>query len=137
MSTDNPGIDISLPAADDLSTKQYYAVKVDSSGNAAVAGAGQPAIGVLQNKPDAADQHVAALEYGQEELQIEAGGGADRQRGRHAFGCFGRPRTSARPDTDIDRHDDACRLKLRQTARFSRAGKYDGPVLIVNILNLF
>lgn len=45
---------ITLPAAADLSAKQYYAVKVDSSGNAALAGAGDRAAGILQNAPAAA-----------------------------------------------------------------------------------
>lgn len=43
----------SYPANADLSTKQYYFVVVNSSGNAAVAGAGN-AMGVLQNAPAAA-----------------------------------------------------------------------------------
>lgn len=46
--------DISLVAAADLTTKQFYFVYIDSNGKAAlVAGAGVKAIGVLQNKPDA------------------------------------------------------------------------------------
>jgi len=53
----------SLPAAADLSAKQYYAVIVDSSGNAAVAGAGERACGVLQNAPAAAGR-AAAIAYG-------------------------------------------------------------------------
>jgi len=50
---------ISLPANADLSTKQYFFVKVTNSsgtGRAAVAGDGEHAIGVLQNKPDAANE---------------------------------------------------------------------------------
>lgn len=42
---------LSLVAAADLSAKQYRAVKVDSNGKAAVAGAGEAAIGILQNDP--------------------------------------------------------------------------------------
>jgi len=38
-------------AGADLSAKQYYAVKVNSSGQVVLAGAGENAIGVLQNKP--------------------------------------------------------------------------------------
>lgn len=48
---------VSAPANTDLSTKQYFFVKLtDSSGvgRAAVTGDGESAIGVLQNKPDAA-----------------------------------------------------------------------------------
>lgn len=40
-----------LVTAADLSTKQFYAVKVDSAGKIAIAGAGENAIGILQNKP--------------------------------------------------------------------------------------
>jgi len=47
------GKDLTFEAAADLSTKQYYAVKLDSNGRVAVAGAGEPAIGILQNKPTA------------------------------------------------------------------------------------
>lgn len=46
----NP-FDLELIAAADLSAKQYYFVKVDSAGKAALAGAGEMAIGVLQNAP--------------------------------------------------------------------------------------
>lgn len=41
----------SLEAAADLSAKQFYAVKVDSAGKAALAGAGDRAFGILQNTP--------------------------------------------------------------------------------------
>ncbi len=44
---------ITLEASTDLSTKQHYGMKVDSNGQAAVAGAGEFAIGVLVNKPGA------------------------------------------------------------------------------------
>ena len=40
-----------VPANADLSTKQYYAVTVNSSGNAAVAGAASPLPYILGNKP--------------------------------------------------------------------------------------
>lgn len=50
---------ISIPANADLSTKQYFFVKLTNSsgvGQAAVTGDGESAIGVLQNKPDAAGE---------------------------------------------------------------------------------
>jgi hypothetical protein len=53
MSFQQNGVDISLVAAADLSSSQFLAVKVDSAGKAALAGAGEFAIGVLQNKPTA------------------------------------------------------------------------------------
>ena len=44
-----------LVAAADLSAKQYFGVKVDSAGKIAlIAAAGELAIGILQNKPEAA-----------------------------------------------------------------------------------
>ena len=45
----------SLIAAADFSTKQYFAVKIDSSGQAALAGAGENAIGLIQGNPGAGD----------------------------------------------------------------------------------
>lgn len=51
MATYIKGQSITLAAAADLSAKQFYAVKVDSNGRAAVAGAGEAAIGILQNNP--------------------------------------------------------------------------------------
>ena len=53
MSTDAgfvPGQDVTYKAGADLSTKQYYAVELNSSGEVVVAGAGE-FFGVLQNKP--------------------------------------------------------------------------------------
>lgn len=44
------GQDVTYVAGADLSTKQYYAVELNSSGQVVVAGAGQ-FFGVLQNKP--------------------------------------------------------------------------------------
>lgn len=48
----NYSVKITLPAAADLSAKQYYFVKIDTSGNAALcAAATDKPIGVLQNTP--------------------------------------------------------------------------------------
>ncbi len=47
---------ITLLAAADFSASQFLAVKVDSNGRAALAGAGDLAIGILQNDPDAIDK---------------------------------------------------------------------------------
>lgn len=46
-------IDIHLVAAADLSAKKGFLVKVDTNGKAALAGAGEPAVGVLVNAPAA------------------------------------------------------------------------------------
>ncbi len=53
MGYEVPLQNITLEAAADLTTKQYYAVKVDANGKAALAGAGELAVGVLQNVPAA------------------------------------------------------------------------------------
>lgn len=53
MSFQNTGNVHSLVAAADLSAAQFRAVKVNSSGQAALAAAGEFAIGILQNKPTA------------------------------------------------------------------------------------
>ncbi len=42
---------ITLIAAADLSGKQYYGIKIDSAGKAALATEGSDAIGILQNDP--------------------------------------------------------------------------------------
>lgn len=44
----------SVPAGSDLSTKQYYAVKINSSGQLALCGDDEVAYGILQDKPSAA-----------------------------------------------------------------------------------
>jgi hypothetical protein len=54
---------ITLIAAADLSAKQYYAVKIDATGKAAMAGAGQNAVGILRNNPTA-DQPAAVMVLG-------------------------------------------------------------------------
>ena len=53
MALQSNGIDISRVAGADLSASQYLAVKLNSSGQVVVAGAGEAAIGILQNKPGA------------------------------------------------------------------------------------
>jgi hypothetical protein len=63
MAYEIPVLDITLTAAADLSAKQFHAVKVDSNGAAALAGAGENVIGVLQNKP-ASGQAASVRVYG-------------------------------------------------------------------------
>lgn len=53
MGYEIPVHQLTLVAAADLSAKQYYFVKVDTAGKAAVCGAGEKAIGVVQNAPTA------------------------------------------------------------------------------------
>lgn len=51
MSFQGHGTDITVAAGADLSAKQFYAVKLNSSAAVVLAGAGEDAIGILQNKP--------------------------------------------------------------------------------------
>lgn len=53
---------VSLPAGADLTTKQFLAIKVNSSAQAVVAGAGEFAVGILQNKPGSGQ--AATVAYG-------------------------------------------------------------------------
>lgn len=68
---------ITLEAAADLSTKQYYFVAVDTDGKAALTGDDGNPIGVLQNKP-AAGEAASICVYGVTKLYIgtESGLGA-------------------------------------------------------------
>jgi len=43
-------------ASADLSAKQYYAVKLDSSAEVALAGANEAVIGILNNKPQSGEE---------------------------------------------------------------------------------
>jgi hypothetical protein len=72
---ENFGGGVSLPAAADLSAKQYFAIKVNSSGQAAVAGAGEAAIGILQdNNGDAAGKIVNVAPFTGRKMKAYAGG---------------------------------------------------------------
>jgi len=55
MGYEVPVFNITLVAGADLSNSQYLAVKVDANGKAALAGAGEDAVGVLQNVPKAGE----------------------------------------------------------------------------------
>jgi hypothetical protein len=54
MATENQLKCLSMLAAADLSTKQFYLVKVSAASTVNLAGNGEAAIGVLQDKPAAA-----------------------------------------------------------------------------------
>ena len=59
MATDNGVLDVSFKAGADLSTKQFYLVYLDSSAKIQLCdGITRQAIGILQNKPDAADKEA-------------------------------------------------------------------------------
>lgn len=58
----NSAVKITLVAAADLSTKQFYFVKIDSSGKAALcSGATDKPIGVLQNTPASGQEAVVTV----------------------------------------------------------------------------
>ncbi len=52
---------ISLESAANLTAKQYFFVKVDSNGKAALAGDGENAVGVLQNDPNTGEAAAIAV----------------------------------------------------------------------------
>lgn len=56
MATEHPSVEISRLAASDLSASQFCAVTLNSSGKLALASAGATALGLLQDKPEAADR---------------------------------------------------------------------------------
>lgn len=60
--TEQGAIEITLTAAADLSAKQYYAVKLDTDNKAALCGANEKALGILQNKPASGEQAVVRIE---------------------------------------------------------------------------
>lgn len=49
------------PAGADLSAKQFYAVKLDSAAAVVLAGAGEAAIGILQNNPTSGQAATVAI----------------------------------------------------------------------------
>lgn len=70
----NSHLDISIPAAADLSTKQYRFVTIDSSGNAAVSTRGQLSAGVLQDNPAAAARPARIRTVSGSVTKVVAGG---------------------------------------------------------------
>lgn len=58
----NSAVKITLPAAADLSTKQFYFVKIDSNGKAALCSAAtDKPVGVLQNTPASGEEAVVTV----------------------------------------------------------------------------
>jgi hypothetical protein len=69
---------ITLPAAADLSARQYHFVIVDGNGQAALSAADQNAIGILQNKPDAQGRAASVLISGASKLVCGGAGSGTR-----------------------------------------------------------
>lgn len=64
MAVELPGFRFTLPAAADLSALQYTFVDVNSSGQAAAGANDGRAVGVLQNKPNAAGKSATIMKSG-------------------------------------------------------------------------
>lgn len=68
MAWEVPVLDVSLIASDDFTDNQFYFVKVNSDGEIELAGDGEAALGVLQNKPgeatEAAGEAASVRVYG-------------------------------------------------------------------------
>lgn len=67
---------VDTPVGSDHGGKQYFFVKVDSSGNAALAGGGtsEVVLGVLQNKPQVAGQAATVAVSGVSRVVLGTGG---------------------------------------------------------------
>lgn len=73
MATEVATLDISLPAGADLSAKQYYFVKLNSSGQAIVcAAATDVPVGVLQNDPAASGRGATVRVLGKSKVSSDA-----------------------------------------------------------------
>lgn len=68
MATERPGLLLSFPAEADLSTHQFKFVDLVAAGVNFTASAGAPAIGVLQDKPDAAGRHGSVMVNGESKV---------------------------------------------------------------------
>jgi len=73
MAYTEAGVCITLEAAADLSAAQYYAVYIDSNGQAALCGADALAVGILQNKPSAAGQAATVQISGVSKVVVGTG----------------------------------------------------------------
>lgn len=73
MATEIPVLTFTRAAAADLSAQQYRFVKLDASGDiAAIGAATDQAIGVLQNKPDAAGKAAEVMVMGISKVEADA-----------------------------------------------------------------
>jgi len=73
MAYEGEGIDITLPAAADFSSHQYRFMTVDANGRGTICSAYTVVpIGILQNKPDAADKPARVRIAGISKLQMGA-----------------------------------------------------------------
>jgi len=74
IATNDGAVEISRPTATDLSTKIYLFVKHDASEEIVLAGAGNVAVGVLQNQPNGATvKDTAQVRIGGASLVLAGG----------------------------------------------------------------
>ncbi len=92
MPFDGGGTDITLPASADLSTYQYCFVTLDTAGRAAPGTTGAMILGVLQNKPAAADRAARVRTSG---ISLFKYGGTVQHGDLVASGVQGRGTTTA------------------------------------------
>lgn len=64
--------DLTLVASTNLSTKQFFFVKLDTNGQVALCGAGERGIGILQDKPSAQGQACRVRIRGGSLLKVAA-----------------------------------------------------------------
>lgn len=69
MAVTQEGIDITVPAAADLSGVQFRAMIIDTNGQGTTSGANGKVIGILQNKPAAAGRAAQIRIVGVSKLQ--------------------------------------------------------------------
>lgn len=136
---------VPFEAAADLSTKQYYAVKLDASGQIALCDtAGEKCFGVLQDKPAAADRECSVAVSGVTKAVAGAAIAIGDPVGPNAAGkfvkvdekdeaCFGRAKTAAAADAVVFEllitHEGSAAVNadieaLVAAANYASAGQY-------------
>lgn len=86
MAVEQTGIDITMPAAADLSGAQFRFMIVDTNGRATVSGANGKVLGILQNKPNAAGAAARVRISGVSKLQLGNAGTAQQYVASNAQG---------------------------------------------------
>jgi hypothetical protein len=77
MATDHQILDLSFPAAGDLSTKQFYALTMRSDGKVTtIAATLTPCFGILQDDPDAAGRACRVRLLGESRLIVDGSSNA-------------------------------------------------------------
>lgn len=98
MATEAQQLRHSLPAAGNLSASQYCGVTINSSGQIAIVGADVPAVGILQDKPDAAGKAGAFCFSGVSKVLC---GGSITTGGRFVFNSSGKAVAAGSSDANV------------------------------------